>query len=74
MEIAYRVVRRGLEQEKPLEEICFQVKRAASFADSMRMNLINMLNELRLSDVLEVSSSAELFDTKRYLGSHDFCR
>lgn len=65
MELAYRVFRHGLAQRKSLEEICSDIEHTASFAGSMRTNLVRMLDELGLPDMLKISSSAELF------GIHD---
>ncbi len=67
MEIAYRTARLGLTQDKSLEEICSDIEQTASFAGSMRTNLVRMLDELSLPDMLGVSSSAVLFGTQHHL-------
>lgn len=67
MELAYRVFRRGLAQGKSFEEICSDIEHTASFAGSMRTNLTRMLDELGLPEVLEISSSSELFGARDYL-------
>jgi hypothetical protein len=64
MELAYRVFRHGLEQGKTFEEICSDIEHTASFAGSLRTNLVRMLDQLGLPDVLEIHSSAELFGVR----------
>jgi hypothetical protein len=61
MEIAYRVARREVELGIPAEEICRRAKQAASFAGTMRTNLIRMLDELGAPSFLGVESTSELF-------------
>jgi hypothetical protein len=67
MELAYRVFRHGLTQGKSLVEIYSDVEQAASFAGSMRVNLINMLDELWIPYYLGLSSSACLFSESHHL-------
>ncbi len=67
MEIAYRTAKLGLVQDKSLEEICSDIEQTASFAGSMRANLVRMLDELSLPDMLGVPSSAVLFGTQHHL-------
>lgn len=67
MELAYRVFRNGLTQDKSLVEIYSDVEQAASFAGSMRTNLINMLDELRIPNHLGILSSACLFSESHHL-------
>lgn len=63
MELAYRMFRHGLARRKSFEEICSDIEHTASFAGSMRTNLVRMLDELGLPGMLAISSSAELFGT-----------
>jgi len=46
MEIAYRAARRDLDLGFTFEEICARAKRSASFAGTMRTNLVRMLDDL----------------------------
>jgi hypothetical protein len=52
MEIAYRTARQELLEGHAREAILASVKRAASFAGSMRTNLVTMLDDLGLPEVL----------------------
>ncbi|MDQ3519975.1 MAG: hypothetical protein M3466_16435, partial [Gemmatimonadota bacterium] len=67
MEIAYRVVRKELIAGTAAEEACRRAKFEASFAGSMRTNLISMLDLLGLPALLGLTSSADLFDSAPYL-------
>jgi hypothetical protein len=46
---------------KDMESICVDIERKASFAGSMRTNLVNMFNELLLPQFLGIRSTASLF-------------
>ena len=61
MEIAYRVARREVELGIPAEEICSRAKQNASFAGTMRTNLIRMLDDLGAPSFLGIESTSELF-------------
>ncbi len=61
MEIAYRVARREMELGIPAEEICRRAKQNASFAGTMRTNLIRMLDDLGAPSFLGIKSTSELF-------------
>ncbi|HJB25482.1 MAG TPA: uracil-DNA glycosylase family protein [Firmicutes bacterium] len=65
--IAYQIARDGLRNHLELEEIKKQCKRNSRFAGSMRRNLIEMLDELRLNEKLQLNSCGELFADKDYL-------
>jgi len=67
MEIGYRFAKQGLQQGMSPSEVCAYAKRHASFAGSMRKNLINMLDGLELSKALGIASSALLFSGHRDL-------
>jgi hypothetical protein len=56
MEVAYSTARQELLEGHDREEILATVKRAASFAGSMRTNLITMLDALGLPEVLGTST------------------
>ena len=49
------------------EEASRLAKLKASFAGSMRTNLVTMLNEIGLAHALEIESCDELFDSERHL-------
>ena len=61
MEIAYRVARRDAELGVSGEEICRRAKQDASFAGTMRTNLVRMLDELGAPPFLGIESTSELF-------------
>lgn len=67
MELAYRFFRNSLEQNKTWSEIYSDVEKSASFAGSMRMNLVSMLDELGVPFYLGVSSSKFLFGEHHHL-------
>lgn len=62
MELAFQVARRGLQIGMPSSDILKKVKSAASFAGSMRHNLILMLDGIGLSRALGIESCATLFN------------
>lgn len=61
-EIAFRNVKESLNNNLNTENILKNCKNAARFAGSMRNNLINMLDELLISEYLNLESAKELFD------------
>lgn len=67
MEIAYRKAKEGLLIGKSLQEVSEQVKAEASFAGSMRIHLLEMLDQLRLAELLEIPSIESLFAEHRAL-------
>jgi len=67
MEIAYRVAQQGLADGDTPDQICRRAKVRASFAGTMRRNLIAMLDEVGLPAGLQVPASSVLFDTHRVL-------
>ncbi|MFD1956639.1 hypothetical protein ACFSL6_21255 [Paenibacillus thailandensis] len=67
MEIAIRQARTDFLNGLPDEEVYRRAKRQASFAGSMRRNLIAMLDELGLPDALSLRSSADLFQNRNDL-------
>ena len=67
MEIAYRSASRDLREGLASEEVCRRAKRRASFAGSMRKNLVSMLNDLRLPACLGIESTESLFAEHNHL-------
>src|SRR2546425_1805387 len=61
MEIAYRFARRALLEHALPVDVCRRAKEQASFAGSMRRNLISMLDDLDLQKFLDVPSCESLF-------------
>lgn len=68
MEIAYREAQRGLGEDLPVGVVLRNIKQAASFAGSMRTNLLAMLDDLGVHEHLSLQRSADLFqDGFKYL-------
>lgn len=65
--IAYKTASDGLRKGLSYEEIKKECKRNSRFSGSMRKNLIEMLDELKLYEKLELNSCNELFDIKDHL-------
>jgi hypothetical protein len=61
MEIAYRSARRDLRDGLGPNEVCRRAKQGASFAGSMRSNLVSMLDALGLPAHLGIESTESLF-------------
>ncbi len=61
MEIAHRVARREMENGTAHEESCRLAKQSASFAGTMRTNLVRMLDDLDLPSALDIESTTDLF-------------
>lgn len=62
--IAYKTAHDGLINNLNYEEIKKECKRNSRFAGSMRKNLIEMLDELKLNEKLNINSCLELFEDK----------
>lgn len=60
--IAYKTAHDGLINNLDYELIKRQCKRNSRFAGSMRKNLIEMLNELKLNEKLNINSCLQLFE------------
>lgn len=68
MEIAFRQASAALRDGLTASEALQQAKMEASFAGSMRKNLVSMLNETPLQEVLGLDSCESLFgDSSRFL-------
>lgn len=67
MEQSFRTLIRALHENKGYQEALKKVKSESSFAGSMRVNLINMLDELNLDSKLGLNSTSELFDENNTL-------
>lgn len=67
MKESIETVHRLMNEELQDEEILRQVKNRASFKGVMRRNLVNMLDEIELHRMLQLSSTIELFDKASYL-------
>lgn len=64
MSTAISTARKELALEANLLDIQYKCKVAARFSGSLRKNIINMLDEIKLNDILNVSSSASLFEAQ----------
>lgn len=62
--IAYTTAHDGLMNNLDYETIKKECKRNSRFAGSMRKNLIEMLDELKLNEKLNINSCLELFEDK----------
>lgn len=60
--IAYKTAQTGLMENLSSEQIKLNCKKNSRFAGSMRKNIIEMLDELKLNEKLHLNSSSELFD------------
>ncbi|WP_337102600.1 hypothetical protein [Paenibacillus sp. YIM B09110] len=67
MQIAFQTARDCLNAGVPLGQIDREAKKQASFAGTMRRNLIDMLDKLELHKALSIQSSGELFEERRDL-------
>jgi len=67
MELAYRTLVSVLAAGKGWPESYAAVEQSASFAGSMRTNLVTMLNDLEVPQYLDVVSSDELFGEQHHL-------
>ncbi|MBD2872275.1 uracil-DNA glycosylase family protein [Paenibacillus arenilitoris] len=67
MEVAIRSARDDLLRGVPPERIDENAKRLASFAGSMRVNLIRMLDQIGLPEAIGIRGSASLFEGNKAL-------
>lgn len=67
MEIAIRSARAAIVSGRTNSEACVEAKANASFAGTMRLNLIKMLNEIRLHEALGIPDCGRLFDAFQFL-------
>lgn len=65
--IAYKTANAGLKKNLNIEEIKKECKRNSRFAGTMRVNLIKMLDELKLHEKLNIESCELLFNRKEEL-------
>lgn len=62
--IAYQTANILLQERLTSKEIKKECKKNSRFAGTMRKNIIDMLDELKLNEKLKISSCKELFDAK----------
>lgn len=67
MQVAFRSARADLIAGVPFRQIDKNAKKLASFAGSMRKNLIEMLNEIGLPNAVGIGNSEALFEERRDL-------
>lgn len=64
MELAFRTAKQGLLRGRFGTELFLEIDKSASFAGSMRTNLVNMLDIIGIPDNLGITSSSQLFSSK----------
>ncbi|MCV9884177.1 hypothetical protein [Metabacillus halosaccharovorans] len=69
MKVAFEQIKQYLafKRNLSLDHILVETKKAASFSGTMRKNLIDMLDQIRISQVLHIPDAASLFDVNRDL-------
>ena len=67
MSTAIATARKELEVNDDIQEIQYKCKVAARFSGSLRKNIINMLNDIKLNEALHIESVSEIFEEKDYL-------
>ncbi|ASK61866.1 hypothetical protein CFK37_06675 [Virgibacillus phasianinus] len=67
MKAAFEQTVKGLKSHHPTDQVLEKAKIAASFAGSMRSNLINMLDQCGIPGIIDAGSSSSLFIEKRPL-------
>lgn len=66
MRTAFEQLLRGMALQQDMEQLLKETKTAASFAGTMRSNLVEMLDQCHIPDVVHISS-ASLFRENRHL-------
>lgn len=66
-QIAYKTANKGMCKNMDFEGIKRECKSNSRFAGSMRKNLVQMLDEIKLNDKLGLKSCSKLFDENDYL-------
>lgn len=64
MNTAISTARKAMELTNDIEEIMYKCKVAARFSGTLRKNIIDMLDEIKLNKALNLNSSIELFQDK----------
>lgn len=67
MKTAFEQLLRSMDLQWDKEQILKETKIAASFAGTMRANLIEMLNQCHVPDVVYLNNASSLFREKRHL-------
>lgn len=67
MELSYQLARLMVDHSKTQRLILSKIKKQIAFAGTMRINLIKMLDELKLPNCLGIKSSEALFEEKNGL-------
>ena len=67
MSTAISMARKELELKTDIETIQYKCKVAGRFSGSLRKNMVNMLDEIKLNEALNINSCLELFEDKDYL-------
>lgn len=64
MNMAITEARKCFENNEDIKSIQYKCKRAGRFSGSIRKSIIDMLDELKLNEALNINSCSELFDDK----------
>lgn len=67
MKTAFEQAVKSMNQQHSREQILKEAKVAASFAGTIRVNLVNMLDQCGIPEIINTESSASLFKDKRHL-------
>ncbi|MGB3785558.1 MAG: hypothetical protein WA995_21685, partial [Priestia megaterium] len=67
MKTAFTQCVSSLSHHHQLEQVLYETKKAASFSGTMRVNLIDMLDQCGIAKVMGINGAAELFASQRDL-------
>ncbi|PNE05163.1 hypothetical protein [Priestia megaterium] len=67
MKTAFTQCVSNLSHHHQLEQVLYETKKAASFSGTMRVNLIDMLDQCGIAKVMGINGAAELFASQRDL-------
>ncbi|MDW4510660.1 hypothetical protein R7236_19930 [Priestia megaterium] len=67
MKTAFKQCVSSLSHHHQLEQVLYETKKAASFSGTMRVNLIDMLDQCGIAKVMGINGAAELFASQRDL-------
>lgn len=67
MKTAFEQAVKSIDLQHNMDQILKEAKIAASFAGTIRVNLVNMLDQCGIPEIINAESSASLFKEKRHL-------
>ncbi|WP_280169993.1 hypothetical protein [Priestia megaterium] len=65
MKTAFKQCVSSQSHHHPLEQVLYETKKAASFSGTMRVNLIDMLDQCGIAKAMGINGAAELFASQR---------